>query len=139
MDLTRRYRFCASHRLHSAQLSDEVNQHVYGKCNHPYGHGHNYELEVTVTGPVDERTGRVADLQTLDRLVEDRVIRPLDHRNLNMEVPAFRSLVPTTENLGIVIEQDLRIAWPAALPALKRISIWETERNIFVIGTPTTV
>jgi 6-pyruvoyltetrahydropterin/6-carboxytetrahydropterin synthase len=133
MELTRRYRFCASHRLHSPELSAQANQQIYGKCNNPYGHGHNYEIEVTVSGPIDSRTGRVVNLQTLDALVRERVIGPLDHRNLNEEVASFQDLVPTTENLCVVIEQQLREAWPRPFPDLKRVSIWETARNIFVI------
>jgi len=133
MEVTRRYRFCASHRLHSPQLPAEVNQQIYGKCNNSYGHGHNYEIEVTVSGPVNPQTGRVADLETLDRLVQERVIEIFDHRNLNEEVTYFQKLVPTTENLCIIIDRELRDAWPAVFPALKRVSIWETARNIFVI------
>src|ERR1700740_1629346 len=97
LHLTRRYRFAASHRLHSPQLGDEENQRVYGKCNNPYGHGHNYVVEVAVSGPVDPATGMIANLTDLDGFVEREVIDAFDHRSLNDEGPAFRTEVPTTE------------------------------------------
>jgi len=92
--LTRKYRLSASHRLHSAQLSEEVNQELYGKCNNPFGHGHNYEIEISVRGPVDPRSGRGVDCRVLDRLVRDEVLTPLHNRNLNTEVPEFANVVP---------------------------------------------
>ena len=137
MQLTRRYHFSASHRLHSQDLSEEANQELYGKCNNPYGHGHNYEVEVTVSGPIDQQTGRVVDLVDLDRLVKEHVIQPFDHRNINEEVSDFQQLVPTTENLGMIINRRLRTAWssafPQPVPALERVRIYETARNIFEI------
>jgi 6-pyruvoyltetrahydropterin/6-carboxytetrahydropterin synthase len=137
MQLTRHYHFCASHRLHSEELSKEANQELYGKCNNPYGHGHNYELEVTVSGPIDRQTGRVVDIQDLDALVQGHVTEPLDHRNLNEEVMEFQQLVPTTENLGMIIDKRLRAAWPRVFPertpVLERVRIYETARNIFEI------
>lgn len=137
MQLTRRYSFSASHRLHSQVLSAEANQELYGKCNNPHGHGHNYEVEVTVSGPVDPRTGRVVALDELDHLVRGQVTEPFEHRNLNQEVAEFQQLVPTTENLGMIINRRLREAWPQAfpsrVPALERVRIYETERNIFEI------
>jgi 6-pyruvoyltetrahydropterin/6-carboxytetrahydropterin synthase len=133
--LTRVYRFSASHRLHSDQLSAAANQELYGKCDNPFGHGHNYEFEVTVEGPIDRETGRVVDLETLDALVREQITEPLEHRNLNEEVEEFQELVPTTENLNVVIDRRLRRAWlsafPALRPSLKRIRIFETSRNIF--------
>jgi 6-pyruvoyltetrahydropterin/6-carboxytetrahydropterin synthase len=135
--LTRRYHFSASHRLHAKELSEQANQEIYGKCNHPFGHGHNYEVEVTVRGPVDALTGRVVDLQDLDRLVQKTVTGPFDHRNLNEEVPEFQDLVPTTENLAVIIDRRLRAEWKTAFsvlePALERVRIYETARNIFEI------
>ncbi len=137
MHLTRRYSFSASHRLHSPELGELANQELYGKCNNPFGHGHNYEVEVTVSGPVDAQTGRVVDLQDLDALVQRHVTGPFEHRNLNEEVPEFQQLVPTTENLGVIIDQRLRTAWssafPQCVPVLERVRIYETERNIFEI------
>ncbi len=132
--LTRRYAFSASHRLHSPTLSDEENREVYGKCNNPWGHGHNYEVEVTVRGEVDPKTGRVVDIPALDGLAEQRVIAPLRLRNLNEEVAAFRSAVPTTENLTLEVERRLREGWPEVFPdgkpSLDTVRIRETERNI---------
>ena len=98
--LSRRYTFAASHRLHSPALTDEENRAIYGKCNNPHGHGHNYEVELTVRGTVDPVTGRVVDLAALDRLAEEQILAPFRYRNLNEEVAAFRTAVPTTENLG---------------------------------------
>jgi 6-pyruvoyltetrahydropterin/6-carboxytetrahydropterin synthase len=133
--LTRRYRFSASHRLHTDLLSEDENRAVYGKCNNPHGHGHNYVLEVSVRGPLDERTGRVADLAALDRLVHCEIVEAFDHRNLNVDVPDFAGSVPTTENLVAVVERRLRRNWQAAFPGewprLDRIRIQETRRNTF--------
>jgi 6-pyruvoyltetrahydropterin/6-carboxytetrahydropterin synthase len=135
MLLTRRSRFSASHRLHSDQLSEEENREKYGKCNNPYGHGHDYEIEITVSGPVDARTGQVVNLQDLDGLVRRHITAPFDHRNLNEEVPEFQQLVPTTENLSLIVNKRLRDAWPSVFPEhtanLERVRIYETERNIF--------
>jgi 6-pyruvoyltetrahydropterin/6-carboxytetrahydropterin synthase len=135
--LTRRYRFSASHRLHARELSEAGNRELYGKCNNPYGHGHDYLLEVSVRGPVEERSGQVADVAALDRLVGGEVIRAFDHRDLNQDVPEFASLVPTTENLALEVERRLRRNWSAVFPGewprLDRIRIRETKRNIFEI------
>jgi 6-pyruvoyltetrahydropterin/6-carboxytetrahydropterin synthase len=137
MLLTRRYQFCASHRLHALELSEETNREIYGKCNNPFGHGHNYEIEITVSGPVDTHTGRVVDLGELDGLVRRQVIDPFDHRNLNEEIADFDGIVPTTENLAVVIDRRLRQLWENAFgelrPSLERVRIYETTRNIFEI------
>lgn len=137
--VTRRYRFSASHRLHTRALPDEVNQELYGKCNNPYGHGHDYVLEVTVEGPLDQSTGRVCDPATLDSLVTRYVVRDLDHRNLNEDVPDFGSAVPTSENLTVAIEERLKQAWksgfPGEWPRLSRIRLEETRRNSFEYET----
>ncbi len=93
--LTRRYRFSASHRLHSRDLSEEANAELYGKCNNPYGHGHDYQLEVTVGGPIDAATGQVVNPATLDALVTQYVLQDISNRNLNEEVAEFVSRVPT--------------------------------------------
>lgn len=133
MRLTRRYRFSASHRLHSHLLSEGENQRIYGKCNHPFGHGHDYVLEVSVAGPLDRATGRIVDLDTLDNLVALEVIQPFEHKNLNTEVDAFREIVPTTENLASEIHSRLIHRWTAVFgsagPELDRIRIEETKRN----------
>ncbi len=126
--LTRRYSFAASHRLHSPRLSEEENWRTYGKCNNPYGHGHNYVVEVTVSGPVGPATGMVAHLEELDRFVEREVLETFDHKYLNEEIAAFRERVPTTENLCIEIYHRLR-AFPGA--RLERVRLEETSLNSF--------
>ncbi len=128
IELCRRYRFAASHRLHSERLSEEENQRVYGKCHNPYGHGHNYVVEVHMSGEVDPATGMIADLAELDGFVKREVLETFDHRNLNEEVPAFREVVPTTENLCIEIFSRLK-RFPAA--RLERIRVEETGNNSF--------
>lgn len=136
--LTRRYRFSASHRLNSPLLSGEENRAVYGKCNNPYGHGHDYLLEVTVAGEPDARTGRLFPLAMLDALVRRLVTGPMDRRDLNSEIDEFEALVPTTENLAIVIGRRLSEAWPHAMAGvearLDKIRIHETKNNIFQIS-----
>src|ERR1700740_382967 len=111
--LGRRYHFSASHRLHSAAFSEAENSRVYGKCNNPHGHGHNYVLEVLVSGAVDSATGMIANLEELDGFVERVVLEPFDHRSMNEDVAAFRDKVPTTENLCIEIFRRLK-AFPNA-------------------------
>jgi 6-pyruvoyltetrahydropterin/6-carboxytetrahydropterin synthase len=136
--LSRRYAFFASHRLHSSALTEEQNRETFGKCNNPYGHGHNYEIELTVRGVVDPVTGRVVDLDLLDRLAEEQILAPFRYRNLNEEVAVFRTVVPTTENLGAEVERRLREAWgrafPAHEPSLEKVRIRETDRNICEIA-----
>lgn len=132
--VTRRYRFAASHRLDSPALSAEANRKLYGKCNNPYGHGHDYSLEISVEGPVNA-DGLVVDRRELDSLVEERVLRVLDHRNLNCDVPEFEGAVPTTENLASVIYRRLREHWNLT-PRLARIRIAETDRNAFEMEAP---
>jgi 6-pyruvoyltetrahydropterin/6-carboxytetrahydropterin synthase len=126
--LGRRYRFAASHRLHSAKLSEEENRRVYGKCNNPYGHGHNYVVEVSVTGEVDPATGMIANLADLDSFVEREVIEPFDHKSLNEDVAAFRENVPTTENICKEIFARLK-QFPKA--RLERVRVEETGNNTF--------
>ncbi len=135
IQVTRRYRFSASHRLHASGLSAEANREVYGKCNNPFGHGHNYVLEVTVAGEVGI-DGRVIDTRRLDCLVEQAVIRPMDRRNLNTEVPEFATVVPTTENLVLVIARRLESGWGQFLepgPEISRIRLEETANNSFEV------
>ena len=127
--LTRRYHFAASHRLASPALSEEENRRLYGKCNYPYGHGHDYTLEVSVEGPA-QADGQIVNRQALDELVERRVLRLVDHKNLNLDVPEMEGAVPTTENLASFIERRLLEGWNLA-PRLERIRIIETGRNTF--------
>ena len=128
LHLTRRYRFAASHRLHSAKLDEETNQRVYGKCNNPYGHGHNYVVEVAVSGPVDPSTGMIANLTDLDAFVDSEVIEPFDHKYLNEEIQEFREIVPTAENICIEIFNRLS-RFPRA--TLERVRVEETGLNSF--------
>jgi len=127
--LTSRYRFSASHRLDTPALSPEENRRLYGKCNNPHGHGHDYLLEITVEGPVDP-SGQVVPRQALDDLVRDRVLSRLDHKNLNADIPELAGSVTTTENLATLVRDALLQDWP--LPArLAGLRIAETARNSF--------
>jgi 6-pyruvoyltetrahydropterin/6-carboxytetrahydropterin synthase len=138
--LTRRYHFSAAHRLHSPLLSEQENRTVYGKCNNPFGHGHDYALEVTVRGPLDTLRGRLVPLALLDRLVQEVVLHDMDRRNLNAQVTEFAALVPTTENLALVIARRLRDAWHVTFPsspaAVEKVRISETRKNIFEVFAP---
>jgi 6-pyruvoyltetrahydropterin/6-carboxytetrahydropterin synthase len=133
--ITRRYRFSASHRLHAPELSAAENARLYGKCNNPFGHGHDYELQVTAAGEIDDRTGCILPLAKLDQLVEDKILRLFSHRNVNLDVPQFERLVPTTENIVLVIADLLERNWSAYLgqtsARLSRVHIQETGRNGF--------
>jgi len=126
--LTRRYRFSASHRLNNTGMSAEENRATYGKCNNPHGHGHNYALEVTVSGPVDDRTGMVCNLVDLDGFVEREVVARYDLENLNT-LEEFAQAVPTTENLCIEIFEILRRGFQLA--HLERVRLDETMMNSF--------
>ena len=122
--LTRRAEFSASHFYHSPALSPEENKRLYGKCNNPHGHGHNYTLEVTVRGAVDDRSGMVVDLKQLKEVLHREVLDVFDHRFLNAEVPVFRHLIPTTENIAIEIWKML--APKMAFCELHRVRLYET-------------
>jgi 6-pyruvoyltetrahydropterin/6-carboxytetrahydropterin synthase len=128
IELGRRYHFSASHRLHSAHLSEEQNCRIFGKCNNPFGHGHNYVLEVSVSGRVDPATGMIANLADLDGFVKRAVIQVFDHKSLNEDVAVFQEKVPTTENLCIDIYERLK-SFPHA--KLERVRIEETRNNSF--------
>jgi 6-pyruvoyltetrahydropterin/6-carboxytetrahydropterin synthase len=129
MRLTRRYRFAASHRLNTQALSAEENTRLYGKCNNPYGHGHDYVLDVTVEGKI-RPDGQIVDRQALDSLVTQEVLARVDHRNLNCDVAELAERVPTTENLASAIEEMLARSW--RLPArLAKVRISETAKNTF--------
>jgi 6-pyruvoyltetrahydropterin/6-carboxytetrahydropterin synthase len=137
--LTRRYSFSASHRLHLPDLSEEENEGLYGKCNNPFGHGHDYLLEVTAQGMADPLTGQIALRHELDALVRERVLDIFEHRNINLDVPQFAASVPTTENIALVIADLLREHWYVYLSGtarLSRIHIQETDRNGFEVLIP---
>jgi 6-pyruvoyltetrahydropterin/6-carboxytetrahydropterin synthase len=135
--VTRRYRFSASHRLHAPQLGDEDNRRVYGKCNNPFGHGHDYELEVSARGPLDGRSGLALDRGRLDRLVREQVLDAFAHRDLNA-CAEFHGAPPTSENLGLAIVRRLKRNWEAAFPGgwprLEGVRIAETARNVFQVS-----
>jgi len=126
--LTLRYMFSASHRLHSASMPDYWNRATFGKCNNPHGHGHNYHLEVTVSGPVDPRTGMVCNLVDLDNFVHQNILERYGMQNLNV-LPEFESEVPTTENLCIqaydILQRGFRYAH------LEKVRLEETMMNSF--------
>ena len=128
VELGRRYHFSASHRLHSEHLSEEENCRVFGKCNNPFGHGHNYVLEVSLSGRVDPVTGMIANLADLDVFVDRAVLQVFDHKSLNDDVAVFQGIVPTTENLCIDIYERLK-SFPHA--KLERVRIEETRNNSF--------
>lgn len=131
MELTSRYRFSAAHRLDTPSFTPEQNRSIYGKCNNPFGHGHDYILDITIDGAVDAN-GLIVNRAEMDRLVKSAVITKLDHKYLNQDVAEFAERNPTTENLAIVIREYLRESWTLAAK-LVRIRIVETDRNTFVL------
>lgn len=127
MKVSRKAHFNAAHRLYRPDWSEERNQEVFGKCNNPNFHGHNYELIVSVTGPVDPETGFVIDVKVLKDLIYDKVERELDHKNLNLDVEAFHNLIPTAEHIAMVIWKALRPYLPVHLDL--EVVLYETPRN----------
>jgi 6-pyruvoyltetrahydropterin/6-carboxytetrahydropterin synthase len=125
--VTRRVHFNAAHRLHNPAESDAWNRATFGPCNNPNYHGHNYELEVTVEGPIDPQTGYVLDIAVLKELVDQRVNHVLDHRNLNLDVPWFQEHIPSAENIAIFCWEAIAPALPSG--RLARVRLWETPRN----------
>ena len=126
--ITRRVHFSAGHRLHNPSFDDERNRATYGLCNNPNGHGHNYDLEVTVSGEVDPETGFVMDLKHLKALLGEQVLTDLDHANLNVDVEWLQGVIPTTENLAVAIWR--RLEGRLGDVTLECVKIWETERNM---------
>ncbi|MFW0777028.1 MAG: 6-carboxytetrahydropterin synthase [Rickettsiales bacterium] len=126
--LTRREVFSASHRLHSKSLSDDENRALFGKCWHPNGHGHNYVLEVSVRGPIDEH-GLVMNLTELKKILQKNVISKVDHIHLNMDVKEFKELNPTAENIAYVIWHWLK---PTLGELLYEVKLHETENNVAI-------
>jgi 6-pyruvoyltetrahydropterin/6-carboxytetrahydropterin synthase len=123
----RKEHFNAAHRLHNPKFSEEKNDAVFGKCNNPHFHGHNYELIVKIIGEPDAETGYVIDLKLLSDLIKEKVLKRFDHKNLNLDVEEFKSLNPTAENIAIVIYNILRSAIDKNLDM--QIRLYETERN----------
>jgi 6-pyruvoyltetrahydropterin/6-carboxytetrahydropterin synthase len=125
--VTRRMHFNAAHRLYNPAFSEAENARVFGVCNNPNFHGHNYTLDVSVAGDIDPATGYVLDINRLKVIVAECLVRHLDHKNLNLDVPWFRDVIPTAENIAVVC---WRVLEPAVRPAtLVRVRLWETERN----------
>ena len=129
MQLTSRYRFAASHRLHTDALTPQQNASLYGKCNYPFGHGHDYVLDITVEGAPD-RDGQIVNRRALDGLIANAVLSRLDHRDLNSQVAELAGQVTTTENLARAVEQMLQRQWTLSA-RLVRVRIAETARNTF--------
>lgn len=125
--VTRRLSFNAAHRVHNPELSERENQELFGPCNNPNWHGHNYRLDVSVTGEVDSRTGYVIDLKRLRDVVEEQLVAHMDHKNLNLDVDFMRGINPTTENIVVAC---WRILEPVVKPGqLTRLRLWETDNN----------
>jgi 6-pyruvoyltetrahydropterin/6-carboxytetrahydropterin synthase len=125
--VTRRLHFNAAHRVHNPALSDQENQQLFGKCNNPNWHGHNYVLDVSVRGEVSARTGYVMDLAVLKRIVETAVIDRVDHKNFNLDVDFMQGTIPTSENIVVAF---WRLIAPLVAPAtLTRLVLWETVNN----------
>ncbi|HXG45915.1 MAG TPA: 6-carboxytetrahydropterin synthase [Gemmatimonadales bacterium] len=125
--VTRRVHFNAAHRLYNPARSEEWNLQVFGVCSNPNYHGHNYELDVTVEGRVDPETGYVIDINVLKQVIEDKLLRHLDHKNLNLDVPWFQDRIPTAENIAVVCWEVLAPELPSG--RLVRVRLWETPRN----------
>ena len=126
--LSQKFEFSASHRLHSAQLSDEENRKCFGKCNNPNGHGHNYEVQVTLAGQPDER-GQLIDVPSFERTVARAVIEKFDHKNLNVEVEEFRAVMPSVENIAMVIYRLLKPEFADERARLAAVTVWETPKT----------
>ncbi len=125
--VTRRLMFNAAHRVHNLALSEDENTRLFGKCNNPNWHGHNYTLDVSVRGPIDSTTGYVIDLGLLKRVVEERVVNKIDHKNLNLDVDFMRGVNPTSENIIVAVWHELV---PVVTPGrLVRLVLWETFNN----------
>ena len=127
--LTRNYKFCCSHRLHNSKLSKQQNQQLYQECNNRFGHGHDYVLEVTLKGEIEPLTGMSCDLVFLDRTVKREVVNRYDHKHLNYDVPDFKGVVPTAENILIVIWQRLTKKLPR--DRIYKLKLIETSNNYF--------
>ncbi|XP_051889043.1 6-pyruvoyl tetrahydrobiopterin synthase [Pristis pectinata] len=128
--VTRVESFCAAHHLHSNFLSAEDNKRIFGKCNNPNGHGHNYKVEVTVCGEVNPVTGMVINITELKEHLQEVIMKQLDHKNLDKDVPYFANLVSTTENVAIYIWENLQRRLPPNL--LYEVKVYETDKNIVV-------
>nr|CAG4642166.1 EOG090X0HIM [Eurycercus lamellatus] len=129
--LTRRETFSACHRLHSPHLTEQENQETFSKCNNPNGHGHNYTVEVTVKGPIDDKTGMVMNLSDLKYFMEESIMKVMDHKNLDKDVDHFKTIVSTTENVAVFIWDSLVAQLPNP-SLLHQVKIYETDKNIMI-------
>ena len=137
VEITRREEFSASHRLHNPDFSDEKNRELYGLCNNPHGHGHNYELEVTVRGPVPSDTGMVMNLTDLMAILREKILPVVDHKHLNHDVPFLAGVIPTAENIAVQI-------WEQIVPEvsrfegcrLHRLRLYESRNNFVEYSGP---
>jgi 6-pyruvoyltetrahydropterin/6-carboxytetrahydropterin synthase len=126
--LSQKFEFSASHRLHNPSLSDDDNRRTFGKCNNPHGHGHNYELQVTLRGTPDDR-GVLIYIPAFERVVAETVIDRFDHKNLNLELAEFRDLIPSVENIARVIYRLLKPKFDAQRATLASVTVWETPKT----------
>lgn len=126
--LSQRFEFSASHRLHNPEISDQANLELFGKCNNPLGHGHNYELEVTLRGPVDS-TGRVIEAAAFERIVHEKVLERFDHKHLNLQTEEFKVTIPSVENIAEVIYGLLKAEFAALNVTLAAVTVWETPKT----------
>jgi 6-pyruvoyltetrahydropterin/6-carboxytetrahydropterin synthase len=127
VQLTERFEFSAAHRLHAAELSEKENHEIFGRCNNANGHGHNYELEVTVFGEPDSH-GRVISISELQKIVNSRVVDVFDHKHLNLDCPEFSKLNPTVENIAKIIYEKLATSF-SSRAKLRRVRVWETPKT----------
>lgn len=134
--VTRRMVFAASHRLHNPEWSEEKNYEIYDKCNNPNGHGHNYVMEVTVSGKPDINSGYLIDLKILKRILNEVIVDKVDHKNLNLDVEFLKGVIPSVENLAVVFWNELKDKFEDGV-VLSKIKLWETENNtIEYMGEP---
>jgi 6-pyruvoyltetrahydropterin/6-carboxytetrahydropterin synthase len=126
--LSQKFEFSASHRLHNPSLSDEENRGIFGKCNHPGGHGHNYELQVTLRGQ-PSRNGLLVDVPAFEKIVQEYAIEKLDHKNLNCDVAEFQGVIPTVENIAMVIFRMLKSRFTGIGAELASVTVWETAKT----------
>tara|TARA_B100000900_G_C20331576_1_gene614440 strand:- start:58 stop:471 length:414 start_codon:yes stop_codon:yes gene_type:complete len=127
ISVTRKEHFNCAHRLHNPNWSDEKNASFYGKCNNPNYHGHNYNLEVTITGALNEESGYLIDMKLLSDIIKEEILIPFDHKNLNLDVEDFKNLIPTAENMAIVMYNKLKSRLDNHFEI--KIKLYETERN----------
>lgn len=130
--ITRRVVFSAAHRLHNPALSDEENKNIYGECNNPDGHGHNYVLEVTVRGNISNKTGMLIDLKDLKKIITEKVINKVDHKYLNYDVDFMRDIIPTAENIVIQFWKILKEVLSKENAELYELRLYETDNNIVI-------